>query len=251
MLSMQVTAQTESNGSKELGGTNTIRPIDLNPQLQADSLRFQQDISTPAFSTPQNPTVQSYTQLTKQGATGLALWQGAAMGFYGTTSQMPGMMTTEAGGMVLQQDMGRWHFTASGNVNKYWMPWQHMLTTQYGLGGTVAYDLSANVSLHAFGYYYAQQMMVNPAMSPYVNSTTYGGYADIRFSKNFGTNVGMRRYLNPMTGQWETVPIVNPYVKFNNGAKLELPLGDLLKEFIWRHQDHQREFRPHPMSHPR
>lgn len=51
-------------------------------------------------------------------------------------------------------------------------------------------------------------------------------------------------------GRWETAPIVSPYIKFNNGAKFEFPLGDLLKEIILRRQDHQREFRPHPLTHP-
>ena len=158
-------------------------------------------------------------------------------------------MTTESGMMTLHQSLGRWHFTASGNVNKYWMPWQHMLSTQYGVGGTAAYRLSDNVTLNAFGYYYANQLMVGPAMSPYMNSSTYGGYADIRFSKTFGTNLGVRRYVNPMTGKWDTEPIVNPYIKIGTG-KLEFPLGSILKTLIRGNEDAPRQFRPHPMSHP-
>ena len=59
-------------------------------------------------------------------------------------------------------------------------------------------------------------MQVGPAMSPYVSNTTYGGYADIRFSQTFGANMGVRRYLNPMTGKWTTEPIVNPYIKIGD-----------------------------------
>jgi hypothetical protein len=92
-------------------------------------------------------------------------------------------------------------------------------------------------------------MMVGPAMSPYVNSSTFGGYADIRFSKTFGTNVGMRQYMNPMTGKWVTEPIVNPYIKIGD-SKIELPLGGLLKKLVWGDRDNPMNFRPHPMSRP-
>jgi len=250
LLPFCVTAQTEGVGSQWLKGVEDFGRLDVHQQLRLDSLRFQPDLTQPSFTEMKNPTVRSFTQLTRQSAAGLDLWRGASLGFYGATSQMPGLMNTEVGSMALQQQVGRWHFAVSGNVNKYWMPWQRSLATQFGFGGTVGYDLSEHVTLHAFGYYYANQMMVGPAMSPYVNTTTYGGYADIRISKNFGTNVGVRRYLNPMTGKWTTEPIVNPYIKIGKDSKFEFPLGALLKELIWGDQDNPMHFRPHPMSHP-
>ena len=66
---------------------------------------------------------------------------------------------------------------------------QSQLYTQYGLGGTIGYDLTNTVSLHAFGYYYAQNPLVAPAFSPYVSTTSFGGYVNIRFSENFGSEV--------------------------------------------------------------
>ncbi len=63
--------------------------IDMKPQLQTDSLRWRQDLLKPDIPIPQHPTVQSFTQLTRQGATGFHLWRGASLGFYGTTSLMP------------------------------------------------------------------------------------------------------------------------------------------------------------------
>lgn len=117
------------------------------------------------------------------------------------------------------------------------------------MGGTVGYDISSVVSLHAFGYYYANQMQVGPAMSPYVNNSTYGGYADIRFSKTFGTSLGVRRYVNPMNGKWTTEPIVTPHIKIGD-SKLELPLGGLLKAFFDSRRESPMQFRPHPFSRP-
>ena len=240
MVTLHVGAQTEV-GSEGLSGKDVdVQKMDVGKQLQADSMRYRTEMMQPQFSAPTNPAVQSYTNLTKQGGTGLRLWNGAYMGFAGMTDQKPGLMTTEMGSATLYQNLGRWQFTASAMANKYWMPWQRMLATQYGVGGTVGYTLSDAVSLHAFGYYYANQWQVGPAMSPYMNTTTFGGYADIRFSRTFGANLGARRYVDPMTGQWETVPIINPYINIG-GGRLEFPLGDLLKHLVWDRNDQSRK----------
>ena len=216
---------------------------------QADTLLLRREWMSPERTMPKEPTLQSYTQLTKAGGTGLRLWRGASLGAYGTTSHMPGMMTMETGSLALHQELGRWHFSAMGIANKYWMPWQYRIATQYGFGGTIGYDLSESVTLHAFGYYYANQMHVGPAMSPYVNNNNYGGYADIRLNKTFGAKVGVNRYVNPMNGKWITEPLVNPYIKIGD-SKIELPLGGLLQKLVWGDRDNPMNFRPHPMSRP-
>ena len=196
-------------------------------------------------------TVANYVRHKEQGATGFNLWKGASLGFYGMTNQLPGLMNTETGMMTLYQHAGRWHFTASAVANKYWMPWQHTLSTQYCFGGTLGYDLNESISLHAFGYYYANQLQVGPAMSPFVNSTTYGGYADIRFNNTFGTKMGVRRYVSPWTGKWITEPIINPYIKIGD-SKIELPVGGILKALVWGDRDDPMRFqpRPHPIAQP-
>ena len=125
------------------------------------------------------------------------------------------------------------------------------MTNQYGFGGTLGYDLNESISLHAFGYYYANQMQVGPAMSPFVNSTTYGGYADIRFNNTFGTKMGVRRYVSPWTGKWITEPIINPYIKIGD-SKIELPVGGILKALVWGDRDDPMNIqrRPHPITQP-
>lgn len=242
-------AQTEVDGNR-LSGSTTLQPTAPDSPLQADTLLLRREWMSPERTMPKEPTLQSYTQLTKAGGTGLRLWRGASLGVYGTTSHMPGMMTMEAGSLALHQELGRWHFSAMGIANKYWMPWQYRIATQYGFGGTIGYDLSESVTLHAFGYYYANQMQVGPAMSPYINNTTYGGYADVHFSDTFGANLGVRRYINPMSGKWTTEPIVNPYIKLGKRSKIELPLGGILKTLVWGDRDNPMKFQARPMSSP-
>lgn len=247
LLSANAMAQTENGSSQLPDHTMDATSTGINKSYLSDSMRLHTDVMRPQLTIPKEPQVVSYTQQIKQGAAGFRLWQGAMLGFYGTTSQMPGLMNTESGSVIFQQNAGRWHFTASALANKYWMPWQRTLASQYGFGGTVGYDLNDAVSLHAFGYYYANRMQVGPAMSPYVNNTTYGGYADIRFNKTFGANMGVRRYLNPMSGRWTTEPIVNPYIKIGD-SKIEFPLGSLLKAFVWGDDDNPMRFRPRPQA---
>ena len=124
---------------------------------------------------------------------------------------------------------------------------QNTLLTQYGFSGHVSYNAASWITLHAFGNYYMGDLRLPPAISPYAYSTSFGGYADVRFSEHWGANLGAQRYVNPMNGRWETEPIVTPYYKFNNGSKLELPLGHLLKDIIWgREQPVPMMMRPMP-----
>ena len=112
--------------------------------------------------------------------------------------------------------------------------------------GNIGFDVSDHLSLHAFGYYYSTSPIVGPALSPYVNTTNYGGYADIRFSDRAGSNIGIRRYLNPMSGRWTTEPIVTPYFRIGKKMRLELPVGGLLKAAVWGDRDNPLRFQPRP-----
>ena len=162
---------------------------------------------------------------------------------------MPGLMELATGTISLNHNAGRLHISALAIANKYWMPMQSNLYTQYGFGGTIGYDLSENVALHAFGYYYANNPLVTPAFSPYISTTAFGGYADLQISKHFGTEVGVRRYVNPMTGRWTTEPIVTPYVKVGK-IGIGLPVGALLKSMIWGDNDNPTRFTP-PQPQPK
>ena len=247
--SSAIKAQSETDGLLKSDSSINMIPVEQKSLLLRDS-------TYPKFATmnlkpkPEklpvlNDNSRIYTDIPKAGNTSFNLWRGASLGFYGMTSQQVGLMGTERGMVSLNQHVGRWDFNAMAIANKYWMPWQHTLTTQMGYGGTIGYNINSRVSLHAFGYYYANQMHVGPAMSPYVNNNNYGGYADIRLNKTFGAKVGVNRYVNPMNGKWITEPMVNPYIKIGD-SKIELPLGGLLKAFVWGDRDNPMRFQPRP-----
>ena len=198
--------------------TNAAIKLDIDPSLY-DNRRGSWEVNT----------IQSGKLFTP--------WRGSALVVSGGADSMPGLLDRESGALTLYQNVGRWNFSASALADKYRYVGMGFLETRYGVGGTVGYMVNDVLSLHAFGYYYGNSSMISPAVNPYLATTTFGGYADLRLHKNFGVDAGVRRYLNPMTGQWVTDPVVRPYVKFNNGQKFSFDFGHILKGLIWGNQD--------------
>ena len=252
MLSVMVTrvsAQTEVNDSIMSGRLTDVDEV--NTPLADSSLYSRESFMKPmmplklsedAFKLTDNRALYDSRrgdwQVNTLNSTRLFNpWRGAYVGVSGWADTMPGLLDRESGALTLYQNLGRWSFSASALADKYRYVGMGYLETRYGVGGTVSYQLSNAVSLHAFGYYYGKPMTAGPAVAPYLSTSTYGGYADIKFSKYWGTDVGVQRYLNPMTGKWVTDPIVRPYYKINGKQKIGIDIGHLLKGIIWGNQD--------------
>lgn len=174
---------------------------------------------------------------TLQGGKLFNPWHGAYVIVTGGADSMPGLLDRESGALTLQQNLGRWSFSASALADKYRFVGMGFLQTKYGIGGTVSYWLNDAVSLHAFGYLYPGASMITPAVNPYLSTTNYGGYADFRINKRFGVDTGVRRYMNPMTGQWVTDPIISPYFKLNGQQKISFDFGPILKQIFFGKPD--------------
>ena len=246
---LTVSAQTEGDGKIILSGNGAaFKKMDFNNQTLKDTMRFNVETLQPELQPVTVDRRMSSMKLTDnytmQGTKPLVLWRSGGLNVRDARDEMLGMMNLETGAVALYQDFGRLHFMATAMANKYWMPMQDALTTQYGIGGNVGFDVSDHLSLHAFGYYYNTSPIVGPALNPYVNTTNYGGYAEIRFSDHAGSNIGIRRYLNPMSGRWTTEPIVTPYFRISKKMKLELPVGGLLKAAVWGDRDNPLLFQP-------
>ncbi len=257
-MSATVSAQVEG---QDVSPTRTeVQPMLFGKPLTLDSSRISTAASFSDLHKTKFPVSLSVYDHTSNFTLPMTtspkpfwLWNGANVTVDGSNYQMQGLMDVATGAVSLHQDFGRLHLAASAIANKYWMPMQSQLYTQYGFGGSLGYDLTDAVSLHAFGYYYANNPLVGPAFSPYVSTTSFGGYANIRFSENFGSEVGVRRYVNPMSGRWTTSPIVTPYFRVGKRNKVEigLPLGELLKAAIWGDRDNPMRFRPQPLPQPK
>ena len=256
LVSMATWGQTDTKGSILSGKEADVQPFDFSKPMMVDSLNFQKEVSSPQLLQEVQQKALTYDQIMTfpmPANKPFKLWNGASVTVYGGNNQMLGLMDAATGAVSLHQDFGRLHLTGSAIANKYWMPMQSQLYTQYGFGGSLGYDLTDAVSLHAFGYYYANNPLVGPAFSPYISTNSFGGYANIRFSEHFGTDVGVCRYVNPMSGRWTTSPIVTPYFRVGKRNKVEigLPLGELLKVAVWGDRDNPMRFRPQPQPQPK
>lgn len=252
MLSVMVTgvsAQTEVNDSVMSGRQTDVDEV--NTPLADSSLYFRESYMKPMMPLKLSDDALKLTdnralydsrrgdwQINTLNSTRLFNpWRGAYVGVSGWADTMPGLLDRESGSLTLYQNLDRWSFSASALADKYRYVGMGYLETRYGVGGTVSYQLSNAVSLHAFGYYYGKPMTAGPAVAPYLSTSNYGGYADIKFSKHWGTDLGVQRYINPMTGKWVTDPIVRPYYKTNGKQKIGIDIGHLLRGIIWGNQD--------------
>ncbi|MGM9703009.1 MAG: hypothetical protein ACI3YZ_05605 [Prevotella sp.] len=178
------------------------------------------------------PNPQAYTLQNPALKAPMATWRGGHLTAMGTTMGNPGLLDIATGGVMASQRFGNLNISVVAEANKYNFMWQGGVHTQYGVSGELSYKVSERVALTAFGSYYNQTVHTGPALMPYVNSNRYGGYATIMFSEHFGADVGVKRYLNPITGRWNTDPIVSPFLKVGK-QKWGIDLGGLLRDVIW------------------
>ena len=145
--SLTVSAQTEGNGKITLSGNDAaFKKMDFNNQILTDTMRFNVEALQPELlpmtMDRQMSSMKLTDDYTMQGSKSLLLWRSGGLNASGAQDEMLGMMNLETGVVALYQDFGRLHFTATAIANKYWMPMQGSLTTQYGIGGNVGFDVS-------------------------------------------------------------------------------------------------------------
>lgn len=99
----------------------------------------------------------------------------------------------------------------------------HAVGQTFATSGRFSYRLGDRLSLNAFGTY-------APGTTFGLTTHSYGGTLSLEVTDRFGLEMGVQRYYNMMRG-WETVPVVIPTFKFNQG-KIGLDVGGLLYEIL-------------------
>jgi hypothetical protein len=128
------------------------------------------------------------------------------------------------------------------NVNANKLNGAHMMNSSLGAGARMTYRLSDRSDINVFGSY--SRTLVSP-MSYY----HYGASISYDITEHFGMETGVNRYYDPFHHKWQTIPIVSPYVKLNNGQKLGFDFGGLLKDLFDSHSYHQNAI-PQGMNKP-
>lgn len=198
-------------------------------------LAFNYKISRPSVSIAQILSVMS-------GQSTVFSWTNGEALTTGSTAVYPGLMKVQCGSIGISQKGGDFMFYAGGIVNKY--GYFQGLHTQYGIHGSLTYQVSPKVSLKAFGtYFFGKQPAIGrglpmpPAMTGYYDVSKYGAYVNYDAGDRFGIFVGGQAERQIGTNRYEAQPIVTPYLKIGNGKSpfaIPLPIGQILYGILKR-----------------
>lgn len=156
--------------------------------------------------------------------------QAGALTFYGTglREEHPGMLSVRTALVGMGGSWGNVDYRLQGAVNRYSALG---ITTQYGLGGTLTWHISDNLSATVFGNWYNRNPYFFMATFPFVQTSNYGGFLTAN-SGRVGLKAGARSYYDPFQRQWKVEPIVSPMLRVSSKFTIEVPLGPLLQNVL-------------------
>ena len=140
-----------------------------------------------------------------------------------------GLLSRRDASLGVVQGFGALTVSAGLSADRY-MLWRGTRTT-FGLGGSLSYRFTDNLSATLFGRYVGGGSFVSPASLPYVGASGYGGYVTLTGGA-LGVDLGVESYYDAFARRWVTSPIVTPKVKVSEKFTIELPVGWMVKEMI-------------------
>ena len=148
----------------------------------------------------------------------------------GSHTTYPGMGNMANASVAFTMPMGdRFEVTAGLTGSKY--HFDRAAWNDYGVFGNASFRLNDRLSLNAFGQYYVNQQFHSVAAMPFLGSSSYGGTLGWRASDHFSLDVGARRIYDPYTGQWRTLPIVQPTINLF-GAPISFDAGPFIYQLL-------------------
>ena len=205
--------------------------LDFNISRMSDSLAiYQQDWRTtspalPSFRFDTDPYSRDWSSSGVITRVGVGYLTGS-----GSHTTYPGMGNTATASIAYIMPLGdRLQVTAGVTGSKY--HFDRAAWNDYGVFGNASFRLNDRLSLNAFGQYYVNQQYHSVSAMPFLGSSSYGGTLGWRASDKFSLDVGARRIFDPYTGQWRTLPVVQP--TFNLfGAPISFDAGPLIYQIL-------------------
>ncbi len=223
----------ESNYS----GYDAINPLDdINVEY-----RYEPDAALSQYPPLRNflisvPDISYYN-----GSAPIFTWKSGAVVVMGGNVSYPGLMQVDSGSIGIQQSAGSFSFYIGAIANKY--GWHNGLHTQYGINGSIDYQVNPWMSVSAYGTYYwgkapamANMMPLPPSMLGYFGYNKFGGYVDFHNEK-FGIQMGGQVVKGTYNSRYEVEPIATPYIKVGRGKKkicIGLPVGQIIHGMLGR-----------------
>ena len=148
----------------------------------------------------------------------------------GSHTTYPGLGDMASASVALTMPLGdRLQVTTGVTGSKY--HFDRDAWNDYGVFGNATFKLNDRLSLNAFGQYYINQQFHSVAAMPFLGDASYGGTLRWKTSNTFSLDVGARRIYDPYTGQWHTLPVVQP--TFNLlGAPISFDAGPLIYQVL-------------------
>lgn len=162
-----------------------------------------------------------------EGQQTLGSWRGLYLNAEGRFAEHPFLLTSSEAAVGVAGYAGRLYYNANVSMTNY-VAMASGSAMQFGFSGIARYQLSDVFSITAFGQYYNGVPYFGMAAYPFVNTNRFGGYVTY-MGDNVGVDVGVQRYMDPMTGRWETIPIVTPKVRIGDNVTIGLPVGAAIK----------------------
>ncbi len=158
-------------------------------------------------------------------------WYNGALVAAGRTDVFPGLMNMESAILNFHQQLGRFTLTAYGSATK--IGYFRGLSTQWGYGGSLSYQISDNVSVTGFGSYATRSRITQPAMLGFIDYPNFGGFVDYHFGEShWGVKAGAQSYYSLGSRHWDTQPILMPYYRTSSGVDLGIDVGGILYNIL-------------------
>ena len=229
------TTITPATNIKPSFNTNLPTAADLHLDYQnriSDSLAiYQQDWNDnrmnalPQFRFDTNPYSRDWSSSGVIARLGGGYLTGA-----GSHATYLGMGNIASASVAFTMPMGdRFQLTTGITGSKYYF--DNNAWNDYGVFGNASFRLNDRLSLNAFGQYYVNQQFHSVAAMPFLGSSSYGGTLGWRASDSFSLDVGARRIYDPYTGQWRTLPVVQPTFSLF-GAPISFDAGPLIYQAL-------------------
>lgn len=171
------------------------------------------------------------------GQTRFFYWGSGEIVASGGVQRFPGLMQVESGAIGIYQNVGNLTFYVGGIANKY--GYFRGLHTQYGIDGSISYQMASGLSFTAFGEYYfgqpphmANSMPMPPSMIGYYGRSKFGGYLDYQINERWGVQTGIQTVQQFGTNRYEKEPIVTPYYRISKKVAIGLPIGQIIYHIL-------------------
>lgn len=156
-------------------------------------------------------------------------WEDGNLYGIGSYTTMPGMGNISTMAFVASQDFGQWTLSGMISGSKYHL--DNSIYNDFSFSTSASFNLNDHFSFKVFGTYSTNNVFHSMAAMPYLSYSNFGGSITYRANDTFSIETGIRRYYDPFSHRWETVPVIAPTVKMWN-TNISVDMGGFIHRLL-------------------